>query len=91
MIAVKIVMIALENKVVLTFNNPVAFVETKEAVIKATFEEYFPGWMFTDDSTREAETTTSRAISTIMDCHFVDEVTYEPILNTQVKGSVSQI
>lgn len=86
-IAVKIVMIALENKVALTFNNPVSFVESKEADIKTIFEKYFPGWMFTDDSTREADIDT-RTVVTIMDCHFVDYDTYEPILNTQVKGYV---
>ena len=79
-------MIALENKVSLTFNNPVSFVETKDPEIKATFERYFPGWNFTDDSTREAENSATRALSTIMDCHFVETATYEPILNTRVKG-----
>ena len=89
-IPVKIVMIAVENKVALTFNNPVSFVETKEEEIKNIFEIHFPGWMFTDDSTREAETELTRATVTIMDCHFVDIDSYEPILNTQVKGSVGQ-
>eukprot|EP00095_Tigriopus_kingsejongensis_P012495 maker-scaffold221_size251850-snap-gene-0.13 protein:Tk12495 transcript:maker-scaffold221_size251850-snap-gene-0.13-mRNA-1 annotation:"hypothetical protein KGM_22119" len=70
---VKVVVIALENQIILRFENPPEEVDALDTEIKALFENNFESWIFTKDASKpDVETAKAVTIGTHVDCHFLD-------------------
>ena len=80
---VKIVIISVDNKIRITFLNGPGEIDENESYIVDAFDTAFEGWKFNIDKKEGVE---SRIDSTIINCHFLDKETSEPILNSNAQG-----
>ena len=83
----QVVIIATENQIFLTFNNPIGYVTQYDAEIKGVFDSVFPFNYTRDDiSSSISESGIAAKIDqTIIRCHFLDDDSV-PVLNSVVNG-----
>ena len=83
----QVVIIATENQIFLTFNNPIGYVTQYDAEIKDVFDSVFPFNYTRDDiSSSISESGIAAKIDqTIIRCHFLDDDSV-PVLNSVVNG-----
>jgi hypothetical protein len=83
---VKIVIINIDNKIILTFDNVPADVDKNRDKIVEVFDAAFKGWKFNIDKTEEATTAKAEMPKTKVYCHFLNDITFEPVLNKLVEA-----
>ena len=83
----QVVIIATENQIFLTFNNPIGYVTQYDAEIKGVFDSVFPFNYTRDDisSTISESGSAAKIDQTIIRCHFLDSDSV-PVLNSVVNG-----
>jgi len=83
----QVVIIATENQIFLTFNNPIDYVTQYDAEIKEVFDSVFPYDYTRDDiSSAGGESgTASKIDQTVIRCHFLD-IESVPVLNSVVNA-----
>ena len=82
-VPVKIVIISIDNKISITFDNSLSDVQNLERNITKIFNSLFPNWIFNIDSypsQRDLDETTT------MECHFLDRATFEPVHQATADG-----
>ena len=78
---VKIVIINVDNKIRITFDTQPGVVDENLPYIVDQFNTYFDGWKFNIDDTSPIDSSTGSKAEdqTLVNCHFLDKETYEPI------------
>ena len=73
------VIISIENKIFLTFDNVPALVDQNRRKIVDIFDKNFDGWKFNIDKIEETSTKMVDVPGTKIYCHFLYKETYEPV------------
>ena len=79
---VKIVIISTDNKISITFVNSLSDVENNARNIIEIFNSLFPIWIFNIDRYPSQGSNEE----TIIECHFLDRVTFDPVNQATVEG-----
>ena len=80
-VKVKIVIISVDNKISITFVNSMSDVQKYERNITQIFDSLFPDWIFNVDSYPGLDNE-----ETIIECHFLDRATFEPVNQATAEG-----
>ena len=82
-VPVKIVIISVENKVYLKFDNPLSEVQNYTDSIVKSFDAVFPDWKFNIDNgpteVVDEKNSLLREVKTEIECHFLNRENYEPV------------
>ena len=78
----KIVIISKDNKISITFVNPLSDVENNARNIIEMFNSLFPIWIFNIDRYPSQGSNEE----TIIECHFLDRATFEPVDQATAAG-----
>jgi hypothetical protein len=83
-VKVKIVIISNDNKISMTFVNSLSDVQKYEKNITQIFKSLFPDWIFNID--RYLDSRSLDIEKSKIECHFLDEVTFEPVNQATAEG-----
>ena len=87
-VPVKIVIISVDDKIYLKFDNPLSEVQNYTGSIIEIFDSVFPEWKFNIDNgpteVVNGKNSFLREVKTEMECHFLNRENFEPVKQTTV-------